>query len=90
MSTPSPKDYTVLICHHVLYVDCILTGFIAYWSSNKILFYYLFFGHLLVLYVYTWKGTDVIFFVKNLKFVQNGLSLFSAYFSSHFGYHSNR
>ena len=38
MSTPSPKDYTVLICHHVLYVDCILTGFIAYWSSNKILF----------------------------------------------------
>ena len=35
MSTPSPKDYTVLICHHVLYVDCILTGFTAYWSSNK-------------------------------------------------------
>ena len=38
MSTPSPKDYTVLICHHVLYVYCILTGFIGYWSSNKIMF----------------------------------------------------
>ena len=38
ISTPSPKDYTVLICQHVLYVDCILMGFKAYWNLNKILF----------------------------------------------------
>ena len=74
MSTPSPKDYTVLICHHVLYVDCILTGFIAYWSSNKILFCSVLF--FIIQHGYTDWSSPSLFFCGNVRLSSNGAHAF--------------